>query len=90
MRYAHSSGVDVLNSESYLDSFILNSAVTEVHAQWIQHAIANEPPPCAHNQKDVRENCQGWTIRVLQRLVSAGVVHQDWVESATKMKDPLK
>ena len=38
-----------------------------------------EKPPSAPNRAAVTEHCQGWTVRVVRRLVEEGIVKRDGV-----------
>ena len=35
----------------------------------VKEIADSEPPPRATNRKSVKENCQGWSVRVITKLV---------------------
>ncbi|KAJ5774032.1 hypothetical protein N7457_008928 [Penicillium paradoxum] len=43
-------------------------------AELVRQAAEEEPPPRAENRAAVKENCQGWAVRVIARLVKKKVV----------------
>ena len=55
----------------------------------VRRCIEAEAPPWAEDRASVRENCQGWCIRVLKRLREAGVVSEEWVGKAGEMEEPV-
>ena len=88
MHYAHDNHSNVLNSQSYIDSYII-ARPTEHQATRERYWATREEAPSAPNQAAVRENCQGWTVRVIQRLVTEGIVHQKWVGTAVSLQQPV-
>lgn len=89
MHHEHLYDTDVLSSESYKDSYII-ARPTEHQAARVRYWATYEPAPSAPNQAAVRENCQGWTIRVIRRLVTEGVVQQKWVDTAVGLQEPVQ
>ena len=89
MRYDHANNIDIMRLENFHDSFLLKSDLSATHLQTIKDFVVHEPPPRAENQRDVKENCQGWTIRVMRDLVDSGMIGEKWIESAKDMMDPL-
>ncbi len=85
MHFAHANNVNVLSSQSYKDSYII-ARPTEQQAARVRYWATHEAPPRAPNQAAVRENCQGWTIRVIRRLVAEGIVQQNWVNTAGSLQ----
>ncbi|KAM5360887.1 hypothetical protein ACJZ2D_013454 [Fusarium nematophilum] len=55
----------------------------------IEEAVGREEPPRAEDQRSVKENCQGWTIRVLRRIEGEVVKREtvDWIEN--DLKEPI-
>jgi hypothetical protein len=54
------------------------------------NAVAySEPPPQVENRKAVKENCQGWTSRVLSRLAAEGIVDEDKIVGLQQYMDPI-
>ncbi|PGH23424.1 hypothetical protein AJ80_02534 [Polytolypa hystricis UAMH7299] len=49
----------------------------------VQEVTEREPPPRAETRRDVKENCQGWCVRVLANLVERGL------EAARSMVEPV-
>lgn len=90
MHYAHADGVNILDSceYTYKDSYII-SEPDEQQMVRISYWVNSEDPPGAPNQAAVHENCQGWVIRVITRLVSEGIVQQRWLDFAVSIKQPV-
>ena len=49
-----------------------------------------EIPPAARSQREVEENCQGWCLRVVERLVEDGFVEKRWIWSLRGMMQAVK
>jgi hypothetical protein len=88
MQYAHANDINILISLSYKDSYII-ARPTEQQAARIRYWATHEAAPRAPNQAAITENCQGWTIRVIRRLVAEGIVQQKWVDSAVSLQQPI-
>lgn len=65
--------IDITISASFLNLYQL-TVVTEQQAMVVKQVIDSELPPCAANQHSVKENCQGWTVHVITKLVERGIV----------------
>lgn len=90
------SGVDVTTLEGFLTAYTLasfpmpsqkddgNEAVKAV-----KEIVWNEPAPRAASRKDVKENCQGWAVRVLQRLMERGLVEERKVSMVKGLMRPV-
>ena len=89
MHFAHLENEDVLRLEGYNDSYII-ARPTEQQARRVQHWANHEEPPSARNQAAVRENCQGWSIRVMRRLVAEGIIEGKWVDTAQSLQEPVQ
>ena len=89
MHYTHIHDTDVLRSHSYKDSYII-ARPTEQQAARVRHWATHEVPPSAPNQAAVSENCQGWSIRVMRRLVEEGIVQLSWVDTAVSLQEPVR
>lgn len=89
MHFVHTDNVNVLSSNSYKDSYII-AQPTEQQAAKIRYWATHETPPSAPNQAAVQENCQGWVIRVINRLVTEGIVQQKWQNFAISIKQSIK
>lgn len=88
MHYAHDNNTNILCSQSYKDSYII-ARPTEHQAARVRYWATHEAAPRASNQAAVRENCQGWTIRVIRRLVTEEIVQQQWVDTAVSLQQPV-
>ncbi|KAF7618624.1 hypothetical protein F9C07_1353828 [Aspergillus flavus] len=89
MIYEPSDGkVAITSSESFLTLYQLAS-VTEGQAMVVKSIADQETPPYAVNRREVKENCQGWVVRVIGRLVEEGIVSDSKLEMARKMMQPL-
>lgn len=80
--------VDITASESFLTLYQLG-IVTEVQAVVVKEVAGSESPPRASSWRSVTENCQGWTVRVIARLVEKGVVESGKLEMAKSMLQPV-
>ena len=89
MRHTHANNVNIMGSLSYKDSFII-ARPTENQGARVHYWATHEAPPSAPNQAAVTENCQGWTIRVIRRLVGEGIVEQKWVDVAVDLQQPVQ
>ncbi|KAH6623114.1 hypothetical protein F5144DRAFT_496204, partial [Chaetomium tenue] len=74
MRYSHASNVAIMDSTTFEWHQTVNTKVSAAHAARIGEFAGVEPPSRAINRASVTENCQGWVIRVLRRLVEEGMV----------------
>ncbi|KAJ5130532.1 uncharacterized protein N7515_006571 [Penicillium bovifimosum] len=54
-------------------------------AQVVKQAAEEEPPPRAEKRKSVTENCQGWLLRVIARLVKEKIVMPQKLELARSL-----
>ena len=69
MHHAHADGNNVLISDSYKDSSIIARSIEERVAR-VHYWATYEPRPSAPNRAAVRENCKGWTRRVIGNAVN--------------------
>ena len=88
MHYAHANNTDVLSS-SYHDSYII-AGPTEQEAAKVVYWATCEAPPGAPSQAAVWETCQGWTVRIIRRLVAEGVFQQNWLDTAVSLQQPVR
>ncbi|KAI1179250.1 hypothetical protein F4777DRAFT_504207 [Nemania sp. FL0916] len=88
MHYQHAEDVDVFLSNSYHDSYNM-AYLSGDDAAWVAQVANSQPPPRAENAASIIENCQGWTIRVLQELEAHKVVSDVSVNTARGMMEPL-
>lgn len=90
MHYEHKEHVDPFTAEDFAWQQVVNEDLTHDQHAKIVEAVNAELPPQAKDRKSVVENCQGWTIRVLQRLVGEGVVDPNVIITLEAAMDPLK
>jgi hypothetical protein len=57
--------------------------------QTVRQIAQQETPPRAANRRLVTENCQGWTVRVIARLVQRGIVPAAKLQMARSMMEPV-
>lgn len=89
MRYLPSmSPINIVNSASFLNVYQL-AIVTEQQAMVVKQIAESESPPKAANRASVKENCQGWTLRVITKLVERGVVPAAKLQMAKSMMEPV-
>jgi len=91
MHYNNLNDTAQFAAEGFSSNYELNSNLSEAQERMIEEAVKDELPPAAEDERSIKENCQGWTIRVLRRLQSQGVVTDgtaDWIER--DLLDPLK
>lgn len=58
-------------------------------AKVVKQAAEEEPPPNAENGKAATENCQGWTVRVIARLVKEKIVMPQKLELARSLLEAV-
>lgn len=56
----------------------------------LQKIAVAEPPPRANNIKEVKENCQGWSLRVLNKCVQAKFVPAEKLQLCQTLLEPIK
>ncbi|KAJ5183471.1 hypothetical protein N7492_001087, partial [Penicillium capsulatum] len=84
MIYEPSDGpVDIVNSECFSNLYQL-ATVSEEQGLVVNEVAQKEPPPRAPDRRSVTENCQGWVVRVIEKLVERGIV------LARSMLEPLQ
>jgi len=88
MHYAFEEKSNIVTSESYNRSYVV-AQLGEDGEDLVRSCAENEPPPHAVNRASVKENCQGWTVRVMERLQEAGIVAESWVTLARGMLEPV-
>lgn len=59
-------------------------------AEELRQIAASEPPPKADNMRDVRENCQGWTLRVVRKFVAKGVIPAAKYNYLETLQEPVR
>ncbi|KAJ5960469.1 uncharacterized protein N7479_007619 [Penicillium vulpinum] len=58
-------------------------------AKLVKQAAESELPPQAENRKAVTENCQGWTVRVIEKLVKEKIVMPQKLEVARSLMEAV-
>ncbi|KAH7371688.1 hypothetical protein BKA66DRAFT_572659 [Pyrenochaeta sp. MPI-SDFR-AT-0127] len=89
MRYLYVSDINLVNSLSYKDSYILVQDLSAAAHAWVRHYADAETPPSAPNRAAVTENCQGWTYRVLYKLYEKGIISSDKITMVHGMIEPV-
>jgi len=88
MHHQHTSNVDILSSSDIKDTFTL-AYLSDEQARLVEEFANTEIAPSAPNRASVKENCQWWAIRVLERLKERGIVTQEWVTIVKGMLQPI-
>ena len=89
MHYDHAGDIDLFNSASFAWHQTLNSNLSDSDFVTVDRLARSEVPPRAKSRREVTENCQGWTIRLLRRLVAEGIVEQSAVVALQQYMDPI-
>ncbi|ROV97391.1 hypothetical protein VMCG_06901 [Cytospora schulzeri] len=76
-------------SDTIEDYYVLVSRLTPEMEAMVKQVSEAEPPPQANNMRDVKENCQDWTLRVLEKLKARNVIQQD-VDFFRGLLQPVK
>lgn len=89
MTYQPSDGaVDIVNSECFSSLYQL-AIVTEEQGAEVKAIAEREPPPQAPNRLAATENCQGWAVRVVGKLVEKGIAQASKIEMMRSMLEPV-
>ncbi|KAM4059899.1 hypothetical protein HRG_002481 [Hirsutella rhossiliensis] len=89
MYYRHTPDVDGFNSDSFAWHQVLNSNLSHSQFATVDRIARAEPAPLAVNRAAVTENCQGWVMRVLRRLMDVGIVKESSVTILQGYMDPV-
>ncbi|GKZ26041.1 hypothetical protein AbraIFM66951_003220 [Aspergillus brasiliensis] len=73
MVYEPEEGVELSSIEDLCNVFVLGE-VDEDGARVVESVAGSEVPPRARCRREVKENCQGWVVRVVERLVGMQLV----------------
>jgi hypothetical protein len=87
MQYEHAEGVDILTSECLKTAYTLCN-LTEDQAGRVAYYANTETPPSAPDRAAVTENCQGCTVRVLEKLAAQGIIMGEWLARVKDMVEP--
>lgn len=55
----------------------------------VKESFWNKPPPRAASGREVKENCRGWAVRVLQKLMERGLVEERKVDMVRGLMQPV-
>ncbi|KAL4948504.1 hypothetical protein BDW69DRAFT_176369 [Aspergillus filifer] len=80
--------INIVNSAPFLDIYNL-ATITGQQASVIREVATSGPPPRAPNRQSVTENCQGWTVRVVGKLMARGIVPAAKLDMAKVMMQPV-
>jgi hypothetical protein len=89
MVYQHIRNVEKFSTYFYRNAFVLAEGIDEDCLEFIRVAAESTPLPHAPSRREVRENCQGWTYRVVERLGRDGAVEKGKTEMVGKMVQPI-
>ncbi|PGH31698.1 hypothetical protein GX50_05538 [[Emmonsia] crescens] len=76
--------IDITMSETFLNMYNL-ATVTEEQATIVKEIAEQEPPPRAPSRAAVIEDFQGWTVRVIAKLVERGIVESSKLNMTRSM-----
>jgi len=79
---------NILASESLRDVYEIATLALD-EAVLVAHHITQEVPPFAPMRAQVTENCQGWTVRVVAKLIGDNTVDAIWYERLRAMMEPI-
>ncbi|KAF2428742.1 hypothetical protein EJ08DRAFT_318325 [Tothia fuscella] len=88
MRYVHATDVDILKLDS-INSIYLLEALKDEDEDVVAHIAETEVPPYAENRAAVKENCQGWCVRVVDKLIEELIVNERWHAHLVEMLQPV-
>ncbi|CAI7565063.1 unnamed protein product [Penicillium glandicola] len=80
--------VNIVHSASFLNIYHL-AVLTEQQEMVVKQIAEQELPPRAANRQSVKENCQGWTVRVISNLVRLRIVPAAKLQMARSMLQPV-
>lgn len=89
MHYDHAEDVDRMSSEAFAWHQVLSKDLSKEQLARVDQIARTESPPSAPSRAAVTENCQGWAIRVLRRLVDEKIVEEKAVDILQKLMDPI-
>lgn len=75
MEYPHIDHTSIFILDTFKDSFTI-AQPTQQQVDGIRYWVNTEPAPSARDLAAVMENCQGWAIRVMSRLVEEIIVEK--------------
>jgi hypothetical protein len=90
MRFEQAAGVDRMSSPDFAWHQVLSKNLTDEELDRVDEIAKGEKPPSAPNRAAVTEHCQGWSVRVVKRLVEEGVVEGRLVGVLEGCMDPIR
>lgn len=88
MTYHLENNVNKTASASFADHYELGK-ITTTQRNRVQEIASGQTPPRAKTRKDVKENCQGWSIRVLQIVADEGIIGSSKVASLKPLMEKV-
>ncbi|KAF2006803.1 hypothetical protein P154DRAFT_517282 [Amniculicola lignicola CBS 123094] len=88
MSYVFENNTNIFGSNSFHDSYQIAN-LDSASASRVHDCALLEPPPQAANQAAATENCQGWSMRVISRLVAENIVTQYWYPHLRTLMEPV-
>ena len=90
MVYMPVANANILASASLRKTVMLNHDITDrMHARIKEIASSEEPPHSTRGARIV-ENCQGWVLRVVARLVQEKIVREAKYNEIKLLQQPIK
>lgn len=80
--------IDIIQSDGFANIYTL-AVLTDKQDMVVRQVAEKEPPPRAADRLSVTENCQGWCVRVIARLVEMGIVKASKLEMVRGMVQPI-
>lgn len=77
------------NIEFNIKFIKLASNFTVAQESKLREITAAEPPPYANNMKELFENCQGWTLRVLAKCVQENLLSETSLNECKTHQEPI-
>ncbi|KAK3902669.1 hypothetical protein C8A05DRAFT_43968 [Staphylotrichum tortipilum] len=91
MHFEQAAGVDRMSSPDFAWHQVLSQDLSDEQLARVEEIVRTEKPPSAPNRASVKEHCQGWTVRVVKRLVDEGIVQREGVvEMLEGYMDPIR
>ncbi|KAL4967147.1 uncharacterized protein BDV14DRAFT_198244 [Aspergillus stella-maris] len=89
MHYSFSeSPINLTLSEAFANIYHL-AEIAQDQVGIVREVARGEDPPKAKDRASVRENCQGWVVRVLEGLSGRGIVAREKVGMVSRMLEPV-
>ena len=89
MHFEQAHNVNPLESDLLKDAHTI-AMLSDEEAQAVHRFARLEAPPSAPDRRSAKENCQGWTARLLQRLALEGFLSGQQLETIGSIVDPVQ